>query len=80
MMILPTMPIMLLEMWMMRVIILFITISLSLSTASDSSYIRRMSSFPAIADLITAQGRLREYKITVMMIISSISRVCYESI
>ena len=74
MMTLPTMSIMLLEMWMMRVI-LFITISLSFSTASDSSYIRRMSSFPAIADLITAQGRLGEYKITVMMIISSISRV-----
>ena len=79
MMILPTMPIMVLEMWMMRVI-LFITISLSFSTVSDSSYIRRMSSFPAIADLITAQGRLGEYKITVMMIISSISRLCYESI
>ena len=79
MMILPTMPIMLLEMWMMRAI-LFIKISLSLSTASDSSYIRRMSSFPAIADLITARGRLGEYKITVMMIISSISRLCYESI
>ena len=79
MMILPTMPIMVLEMWMMRVI-LFITISLSFSTASDSSYIRSMSSFPAIADLITAQGRLGEYKITVMMIISSISRVYHESI
>ena len=79
MMILPTMPIMVLEMWMMRVI-LFITISLSFSTVSDSSYIRRMSSFPAITDLITAQGRFGEYKTTVMMIISSISRVYYESI
>ena len=79
MMILPTMPIMLLEMWMMREI-LFITISLSFYTASDSSYIRRMSSFSAIADLITAQGRLGEYTITVMMIIPSISRVYYESI
>ena len=72
MVILPTMPIMLLKMWMMRVI-LFITISLSFSTTSDSGYIRRMSSFPAIADLITTQGRLGEYRITVMMIISSIS-------
>ena len=59
-------------MWII-IVILFITISLSFTTASDSSYIRNISSFPAIADLITAQGRLGGHKINVMMIISSIS-------